>query len=66
MSSLFKTPKIPKPTPPEPAPAPLTVNQDVVDLQTRDRLRKRKGRAATLLSTGPGGDAQGSKTVLGQ
>lgn len=52
MSSLFSTPKIPKPIPPEPAPSPITVNDDQVALETQDRLRKRRGRASTILSGG--------------
>lgn len=65
MSSLFGKPHIPKPTPPEPAPSPLSVNQDVVDLQTRDRLRKKKGRASTLLSVGSNPGGVGVKKALG-
>lgn len=60
MSSLFSKPKVPKPTPAEPAPSPITVNEDRVAQETQDRLRRRRGRAATLLS---GGNAPASGTV---
>jgi hypothetical protein len=54
-------------TPPEPAPSPLTVNEDVVDLQTRDRLRRKKGRASTVLTDGGSAPTGvGIKTALGR
>ncbi len=67
MASLFSKPKVPKPTPAEPAPSPITVDEDRVSRDTQDRLRRRRGRASTLLS---GGNAQGAgslglKTALG-
>ena len=64
MASLFSKPKIPKPIPPEPAPAPLSVNDDLISQQTQDRLRRRKGRASTLLSGG-GEPNVGLKQALG-
>jgi hypothetical protein len=64
---LFGKPKIPKAIPPEPAPSPLTVNEDVVDLQTRDRLRRKKGRASTVLTDGGSAPTGvGIKTALGR
>jgi len=64
MSSLFSKPKIPKPIPPEPAPSPITVDDDRVARDSQDRLRRRRGRASTLLNTGAAGGL-GVKTALG-
>jgi len=56
MSSLFGAPKVSKPTPIEPTPPPVSVDEDLVNMQTRDKLRKRKGRASTILNqSGKGG-----------
>ena len=52
MSALFKTPKIPKPEAPPPIP---TVDDAALRRNEQLRLRKRRGRAATLMS-GVAGD----------
>ncbi len=65
MGSLLGKPKIPVQKPPEPAPSPLTVNEDVVAMQTQDRLRRKKGRASTLLSSGSPSGVVGTKVALG-
>lgn len=65
MGGLFKTPKAPeiKELPPTP-----TVDQVMVDRNTSDMLRRRKGRAATDLTSGGGAGTSGSvasKQLLG-
>lgn len=65
MGSLFSKPKIPKPTPPEPTPAPITVNDDVISQETADRMRRRKGRASTLLAKGAQSPTLGVKSLTG-
>jgi hypothetical protein len=62
---MFGKPKIPKQTPPEPPPPPITVNEDVVSRQGLDRIRRKKGRASTLLSGGNPGGVVGYKTATG-
>lgn len=64
MGGLFGKPKVPKQTPPEPPPPPITVNEDVVTRQGLDRVRRKKGRASTLLSTGAP-TSVGLKTATG-
>jgi hypothetical protein len=64
MGSLFGKPKIPKQTPPEPPPSPITVNEDVVTRQGLDRIRRKRGRASTLLNNGAPASV-GLKTVTG-
>jgi hypothetical protein len=64
MTSLFGKPKIPKQTPPEPPPSPIMVDEDRVSRDELTRLRKKKGRASTILNTGPAGSV-GLKTALG-
>ena len=65
MASLFSKPKIPKPTPAEPAPSPVMVDEDRVSRDNMDRLRRRKGRASTILSAGAGPTAVGQKKAMG-
>lgn len=65
MSGLFK-PKMP--AAPEPVPAPV-VNQEIVDRQAQDILRRRKGTRATVTGAGQLGTTAGSvatKELLGQ
>ena len=67
MSGLFKSPKpLPAPTVQE-VKAPV-VNQEQVDRQTSDIMRRRKGTMATV-GTGSEGSTAGSvavKSLLGQ
>lgn len=62
MGGLFSKPKIPKP-PPVPTIDETRQNQDILD-----RIRRRRGRAATIL-TGPQGDTStpltATKKLLG-
>lgn len=48
MGGLFKAPKMPKPQ--EPAPVPQVDEAARVKIE-QERLRKRRGRAATIVST---------------
>jgi hypothetical protein len=64
VSNLFGKPKIPKQTPPEPPPSPVSVDDDRVAVDELTRLRRKKGRASTILNTGPAGTV-GKKTALG-
>lgn len=74
MSGIFSKPKIPPP-PPTAAmemPRTATVDEQVVDRERGDMMRRRRGRAATVLNAGYGdaaGVASGSvatKSLLGQ
>lgn len=67
MGSLF-SPKVPKtPPPPKPVQAP-TVDEAKIASEAGDRLRRRRGRAANIL-TGSDGDTSspttGSTALLG-
>lgn len=63
---LFGSPKAPAPAPaPEPAPVPI-VDKDAMAREAGDRLRKRRGRASTMLSpTGAPGPTVGTATLMG-
>jgi len=66
MSGLFG--KAPKPEPPPPPP-PAIADEAVGDAAEIERLRKRRGRAATLLTSGEGITSVADvarKTLLGQ
>lgn len=57
MSGLFGGADMPEPPPPAPPPPPPpTTDQAAMDSDAANRARKRKGRAATILSEG--GDSQ--------
>lgn len=68
MGGLFSTPKV------QAAPTPVevkqpVVQQEIVDRQTADLLRRRRGTAATITGAGSMGTTSGSvaaKTLLGQ
>lgn len=47
MSGMFKKPKVPKPQPTPPAPTVDEAEQRRIE---QDRLRRRQGRASTILS----------------
>lgn len=66
MGGLFK-PKIVQPPPVEVPPTPV-VDQQQVDRQAADVMRRRRGRAATMLTEGQQFDTAGAvatKTALG-
>lgn len=46
----MKTPKIPKQQTPAPAPPPPTIDQAQVNADQADRLRRRRGRLATIFA----------------
>lgn len=73
MGAVFKKPKVPAPPPPPTPPPPPVVEDTAARAQAdADALRRRKGRAATLLTgrsnTGgdTGGVTTGTKQLLGQ
>lgn len=63
MASVFSKPKIPKPVPAEPAPSPVMVDEDRLARDTQDRLRRRRGRASTILNSGPAGSVELKKAL---
>lgn len=64
----MKTPKIPKsPAPPPAPPPPPTVDQAARDSEEADKLRRRKGRLATIFAGMQGGATPTSqKSLTGQ
>jgi hypothetical protein len=69
MGSLFSKPKVPAmPPPPEPVPVP-TVDEAAQNSEAADKVRRRKGAAATVLtaaaSLAPAQTSAGAK-LLGQ
>ena len=60
------------PTPPKPVEMPVQpkVDQAVIDREAGDMIRRRRGRAATVLNTGGSGDVPAgsvaTKTLLGE
>lgn len=70
MSGIFSKPDMPPPPRPIEMPRAPTVDQTTVERDRADMMRRRRGRAATVLTGGDtGGVAAGSvatKTLLGQ
>jgi len=64
MSALFETPEIPAPVIPPPPP---TVDDAAARQKSSDKLRQRRGRAATVLTSPEGINASntGAPTLLG-
>lgn len=64
----MKTPKVPKqPTPPPAPPPPPTIDEAARDSEEADKLRRRKGRLATIFAGMKGGGAPVSqKSLTGQ
>lgn len=65
----MKSPKIPKqPTPPPPPPPPPTIDEAARSSEEADRLRRRKGRLATIFAGQKGGGAApvSTSTLTGQ
>lgn len=68
MSGLFSSPKVQKAPEPVEIKQPV-VQQEVVDRQAADIMRRRRGTAATVTGAGSTGSTAGSvavKTLLGQ
>jgi hypothetical protein len=63
MSGIFSKPKMPPPPAPIEMPKTPVVDQVQVDRDRGDMMRRRKGRAATVLTAGAGGDAMGEGSV---
>jgi hypothetical protein len=63
MSGIFNKPKMPPPPAPIEMPKTPVVDQVQVDRDRGDMMRRRKGRAATVLTAGAGGDAMGEGSV---
>ena len=70
MSGLFRSPSPPPPPPPQPVEMPKVpvVDKTIVERNAADMLRRRRGRAATILAgeTGTGQmSSNGTTPVLG-
>jgi hypothetical protein len=68
MSSLFRKPQAPATPTIVQAPPPPTIDQAITDRNQNDRMLRRRGRAATML-TGPEGAGvpqTATKQLLGQ
>jgi hypothetical protein len=72
MSGIFSKPKMPPPPAPTEMPRTATVDEAQLERERGDIMRRRRGRAATVL-TQPGGDGSmgvagsvASKSLLGQ
>lgn len=68
MSGIFRRPSVPPPPPPVEMPKVPVVDKTIVDRNAADMLRRRRGRAATILAgeTGTGQMSSNSTTpVLG-
>ena len=63
MSGVFSKPKMPPPPAPIEMPKTPVVDQVQVDRDRGDMMRRRRGRAATVLTAGAGGDAMGEGSV---
>jgi hypothetical protein len=72
MSGVFSKPKMPPPPAPIEAPQQMTVDAEQVDRERGDMMRRRRGRAATILTasannqTGAGMGSVAAKSLLGQ
>ena len=62
----MKTPKVPKQQTPQPAPPPPTIDEAQRNADEADKLRRRKGRLATVFAGQRGGaTAVATKTLTG-
>lgn len=69
MSGIFSKPKMPPPPPPIEMPKTPIIDQARLDQDRGDIMRRRRGRAATVLMGSSGSVGSGSvatKTLLGQ
>lgn len=65
MGGLFSGPKAPKPPPPPAPPPPTpTVDEAAQSSEAEDKLRRRKGRASTVLSQDAGDLATASPSTV--
>ena len=70
MSGIFSKPKMPPPPAPMETPRAATVDEAQLERERGDIMRRRRGRAATVLTSGSG-DSVGAgsvaaKSLLGQ
>lgn len=68
MGGIFRSPSVPPPPPPVEMPKVPVVDKTIVDRNAADMLRRRRGRAATILAgeTGTGQmSSNGTTPVLG-
>lgn len=66
MSKWFKSPSIPAPAPPPPVeatPPPTRVDAQVLQTEERERIRRKRGRASTILTGGSQGDTAAPMTA---
>lgn len=70
MSALFSTPKAPPPPAPIEMPKTPIVDQTIIDREMADVMKRRRGRAASVIAGESGGmmapGAVGAKSLLGQ
>lgn len=70
MSALFSAPKAPPPPAPIEMPKTPVVDQTIIDREMADVMRRRRGRAASVIAGESGGmmapGAVGTKSLLGQ
>ena len=69
MGGIFSKPKMPPPPKPIEMPKTPVVDQSIVDREAADLLRRRRGRAATVMTGASGEVGSGSvatKSLLGQ
>lgn len=66
MSKWFKPPSVqapPPPAAPETTPPPTRVDVQALQMDERDRIRRKRGRAATVLTGGSQGDTAAPQTA---
>jgi hypothetical protein len=71
MAGIFSKPKTPPPPPPIEMPQQAKVDETQLDRERGDMMRRRRGRAATVLTSDVGGGDLGggsvaTKSLLGQ
>lgn len=70
MSGIFSKPKMPPPPAPMEMPRAATVDEVQLERERGDIMRRRRGRAATVLTSGSGGSvgagSVAAKSLLGQ
>ena len=70
MAALFSPPKAPPPPAPIEMPKTPVVDQTIIDREMADVMKRRRGRAASVIAGESGGmmapGAVGTKSLLGQ
>ena len=68
MSGIFSKPKMPPPPAPMEMPRAATVDEAQLERERGDIMRRRRGRAATVLTSGSavGAGSVAAKSLLGQ